>query len=56
MISLEVGVVRGSDVYDDRSLIRLNEPWSKDLVCRGGRNIEEVSIGSTKIRLPPPKP
>ena len=27
-----------SDVYDDPSLIRLNELGSMDLVCRSGRN------------------
>ena len=39
------GVVHDSDVYDDLSLIRLNEPWSMDLVCRGGRNIKRASMG-----------
>ena len=29
------GVVHDSNVYDSPSLIRLNEPWSVGLICRG---------------------
>ena len=32
------GAVHDSGVCDDLSLIRLNEPWSMDLVCRGSRD------------------
>ena len=45
MIGLEVGVVHESHDYDDHSLTQPHELGSIDLVCRSGRNIEEVSVG-----------
>ena len=39
------GVGHESDVYDDLSLIRLNEPGSMDLVCRSSRNHPYLWIG-----------
>ena len=39
------GVGHKRDVYDDPSLIRLNELGSMDLVCRGGGKPLPVSLG-----------
>ena len=44
-MALFFGVGHKSDVYDDHSLIQLNELGSMDLICRGGRKPPPVSLG-----------